>query len=401
MIVMEEITFSVLNHGTAALKRLQTLLIQFEQQNDIHVRLEIIQTWALGWSRLVENALYRSGPDISEAGNSWIGDLARMEALHPFGQEEVLDITKDAHLFENIWKNRIRDDSGKAMVYSIPWTGDTRAVFYRRDMLAKAGVDEATAFTDAVQFEKTLSTLQEKGISMPLALTSQRSSLTIHYIASWVWGAGGDFLNPDGIGLAFDQPRALEGCKDYFRLVAYLCPEARNLSEEQSNQAFRSGLAAVTLGGYWMLDIDEMSPDVYTNLGVAPMPGIPFVGGQDLVIWNHSHHESAAIKLIRFLHTDEAGKQLFPLYGLPIGESAWENPPFNTGFYPIFKTAIQEGRGFKGHLWGLVEKRLTDEFSDIWAEILKPPESSSDLIVDTKVKSLANRLRVTLGTNPA
>ena len=398
---MEEITFSILNHGVAASKKLQALLQQFEQQYDIHVRLEIIQTWALGWSRLVENALYRSGPDISEAGNSWIGDLARMDALHPFEQDEVIDITKDAHLFENVWKNRIRDDSGKAMVYSVPWTGDSRATFYRLDLLAKAGVDETTAFTDIVQYEKTLFTLQEKGISMPLALTSQRSSLTIHNIASWVWGAGGDFLSPDGVGLAFDQPEALEGCKAYFRQEAYLSPEARNLSEDQSNQAFRSGMAAVTVGGYWMLGVDEMSPDVFKNLGVAPMPGPSFVGGQDLVIWNHSHHEAAAVKLIRFLHTDESVRELFPLYGLPISESAWENPPFNSGFYPIFKNAMKEGRGFKGHLWGLVEKRLTDEFSDIWAEILNQPESSSDIIVETHIKSLGNRLRVTLGTSPA
>jgi multiple sugar transport system substrate-binding protein len=395
---MEEITFSVFNHGQAALETLQALLKLFEEQYGIHVRLEVIPTWAIGWSRLVESALYRSGPDLSEAGNTWIGDLARMKALHPFRQEEVIEITKDARIFENLWRSSIRDENGKSMIYSIPWTGDTRAVFYRRDLLEKAGVDEATAFIDTAHFEKTISILKESGISMPLALTTRRSSLTIHYVASWVWSAGGDFLSPDGNSLVFDQPRALEGFKAYFRLGRYLEPEGRNLDEGESNQAFISGKAAATLNGYWMLTVGGMNPEVRENMGAVPVPGVPFVGGQDLVIWNHSRHESAALKLIQFLHTDEAGKQLCPLYGLPVSENAWETPPFDTGFYPVFKTAIQKGRGFQGQLWGLVEKRLTDEYADIWADVLKSPDAQLDTIVETRLSNLAHRLQLSLGS---
>jgi multiple sugar transport system substrate-binding protein len=206
---MEEITFSVFNHGPAATEALDRLLLEFEKSYGIKVRLEVIPTWSLGWSRLVENALYRSGPDISEAGNTWIGDLAKMEALHPFKLEEVVEITKHARLFENVWKSRVSNDGGAGMLYSIPWTGDSRAVFYRRDLLEKADVDESTAFIDTAHFEKTVSSLKNMGYIMPLVLTTLRSSLTIHYIASWIWSAGGDFLSPDGINLAFDQPRAL------------------------------------------------------------------------------------------------------------------------------------------------------------------------------------------------
>ena len=54
---MEEITFSVFNHGLAASEKLQVLLEQFEKQSGIGVRLEIISNWTLGWSKLVENAL--------------------------------------------------------------------------------------------------------------------------------------------------------------------------------------------------------------------------------------------------------------------------------------------------------------------------------------------------------
>ena len=380
------------------LEKLQALLDQFEKRFHVHVRLEVYPTWALGWSRLVENALYRSGPDISEVGNSWIGDLARMDSLHPFTNDEIINITKDARLLGNIWSTRIKGGDTEGIAFSIPWTGDTRAVFYRRDIFEKTGIDENDAFIDAIHFDRTLSSLEGKGISMPMSLTTQRSSLTIHYVASWIWGAGGDFLSPDGTKLTFNQPEAMEGCKAYFRQGRYLGGEGRNLDEEGSNSAFRTGKAAITLNGYWMLDLNQMSPDVKENLGVASMPGIPFVGGQDLAIWNHSRHIPAVIKLIQYLHSEEAGKEFYPAFGLPISENAWENPPFDTGFYQIFKTAIRKGRGFHGGMWGLVEKRLTDEYADIWANVLKSPVAQLDEIVENRLNNLARRLQLSIGS---
>jgi ABC-type glycerol-3-phosphate transport system substrate-binding protein len=145
-----------------------------------------------------------------------------------------------------------------------------------------------------------------------------------------------------------------------------------------------------------MLDVDEMSDEVRKNLGVVSMPGTPFVGGHDLVMWNHSHHKPAVIKLIQHLHSEEANRELYPLYGLPVSESAWENPPFDTVFYPVFKTGIQNGRGFRGNLWGLVEKRLTDEYADIWNEILKSSEDQLDSIVSTHLKNLSGRLQLSV-----
>jgi multiple sugar transport system substrate-binding protein len=394
---VEEIILSLMDHGQAATDTLRSLLQRFEQRNKIRVHIELMPSWAFGWSKMVEAAIYHSGPDVSEVGNTWIGDLVRMEALRPFKQEEVDEVTEGSRLFENVWMSATHGEGNASAIYSIPWLGDTRVAFYRRDLLKMAGVDEATAFTDAAQFEKTLATLQGKGIPMPLALPTRGVHLTIHYIASWIWGAGGDFLSPDGTSLAFDQPQTLEGFKAYFRLGSYLGSDARNLEEIESDQAFLSGKAAVILSGYWMLTAGEMTSKVRKTLGAAPVPGVPFVGGQDLIVWKHSQHDSAALKLIQFFHTDEAGKELYPLCGLPISSNAWANPLFDSGLYPVFKEAMQKGRGFRGKLWGLVEKRLTDIYSDIWANVLKTPELSSDVIVEAQLKDLANRLRLTLG----
>jgi multiple sugar transport system substrate-binding protein len=393
---MEEIAFSIGNHGAEGMENLWEMLQKFEQQYGIHVRLDIIPYSSLRWSSLVEAALYHTGPDISEVGNTWVGDLVRMEALRPFQPEEVDEITRGVHYFDVIWQSSTRINQGIKSVYSIPWSSDARAIFYRRDLLERAGIDEATAFESFAHLEKTLVILKDKGISVPLALPTRRSSMTLHFIASWIWGAGGDFLSPDETNLAFDQPQALEGCKAYYRLMRFLGPEVRDLEEYEADDAFGTGKAAVLLSGFWV-PTNDLAAEVRKNLGAAPMPGIPFVGGGNIVVWRHSRHESAALKFIHFFHTEEAAKLLYPRFGLPISENGWCNPPFDSDIYQVFRTAIQKGRGFPTTwLWGLVEKRLTDTLADIWVELLKGPGLSLDAIVEAHLNGLARHLQLTL-----
>ena len=281
------------------MSNLQTLLQKFEQQFGIHVRLEIIPDSSLRWSSLVEAALYRSGPDISEVGTTWVSDLVRMDALRPFQPNEVNEITRGAHYFEVVWQSSIRINHGIKTVYSIPWTSDARVIFYQRDVLEKAGIDEAMAFASFAQLEKTLEILKEKDVLEPLALSIRRSPMAIHCIASWIWGTSGDFLTPDGTNLAFDQPQALEGCKAYYRLIRFFGSDMRVLGADERKDLFSIGKVAVILSGFWEPTYD-LAAEVSRNLGAKPLPGIPFVGGGNIGVWKHSRHESAALELVHF-----------------------------------------------------------------------------------------------------
>ncbi len=397
---MEEITFSLFDRGRDVPDNIQDLVKRFEEEHGIRVRIETIP-WAMGWARMVEVALYHSGPDVSEIGNSWAGDLTRMEALRPFRIDEIKTITGDEKFFESVWESVGKAKEDASSSYSIPWSADPRAVFYRRDVLANAGVDEAEAFINFDHFARMLATLKAKRIPMPLALPTQRSNLTIHHLASWIWGAGGSFLSPDNMNITFDEPKSLEGINAYFRLSHYLGAAAYAMGDYEAYEQFYTGKAAVALGGHWILHSTAMTNEVRENLGIKPMPAFPFVGGNQLVIWNHTRHESAALKFIEFLQSQSVARLIYPQFGLPVRRSTWNNPPFENDYYQVLMKAIQKGRGFpSGQLWGLVEKRLTDVFADIWANILRNPNEDPDNLIDVQLKGLANRLRLTLGSNP-
>ena len=393
---MQEITFSVFNHGSTAIENMRGLLKEFEAREGVRVRLEMIP-WGLAWPRLVEIALYHTGPDVSQVGSTWVGDLVRMGALQHLTAGEVERVRGPAEFFESVWVRGFSDDPDEKAIYSIPWTGDARVVYYRRDLLYKAGIDEATAFGSAEQFDHTIARLHEKGNLIPFALPTRRSRMAVHNLASWVWGAGGDFLSPDGKQILFHQPRAMEAIKAYFRLGRFLDREHHSIEETDADGLFATGQAAVLISGNWVLHLSEQTAEVRNNLGTAPAPGVPFVGGHHLVIWRHTRNEAVARKLVAFLHGRRASEVLYPLYGLPISATGWSRSPFDLDGYQVFLRSFQQGRSFPGqHLWGLVEKRLVDVLAEAWNDVFTNPVSQRDAIIEGHITSLAERLQVSL-----
>jgi multiple sugar transport system substrate-binding protein len=392
---MTELAFSVFDHGTLARERMQELLQEFERQEGIRVRLEVI-SWDVGWPRLVEFALYHNGPDVSEVGNTWIMDLVHMNALSSLTNEEIANISDGSRFFEPSWNSCVTSEGGTRSVWAIPWSGDVRVVYYRRDLLKNAGIDEAGAFASPAAFEQTLKRLQESGVPTPIAMQTLRSRISVHNMAAWVWGAGGDFISDDSKRILFHKSDALEAIKSYFRLARYLGSEPL-LADADTDRAFWAGEmnAAVLLSGYWVIQT-AMPDHVRKNVGLTQLPGMPFVGGHNLVVWKHSRQRMAAIRLIKFLSSQAAEPGVYPHYGLPIRENGWTLPPFNTPEFAIFRASLNSGRSFPNSpLWALVEKRLADLMPDLWAQVIESPQES-DSIVEAQLNNVARRLEMAI-----
>jgi ABC-type glycerol-3-phosphate transport system substrate-binding protein len=393
---MEEISFSIFDRGQIALAKMQDVLSTFEKQERLHINLDVI-SWETGWQKLVEFALYHHGPDISEIGSTWIMDLVRMVELRQFSLPEATRIEGNDKFFDAVWISGRIVDVGGLVIWAIPWSADPRVVFYRRDLLKKAGLDEVNAFGNAASFDETIHRLQASGVEMPLALPTSRSRRTIHNLASWVWESGGDFLSSDQQDITFDLRNAIQGIKSYFRLGRYLNREAHSYDDSQADRAFWSGKSAVTISGHWILDESQMPAGIRENLGIVPVLRSPFVGGSHLVIWKHSPRPEAALRLLNFLINDPIAEDLHPYFGLPVRESRWNNPPFDVEPNILLAAAIKKGRAFPiGQLWGLVEKRLVDILPEIWNAVLDKSENEIDSIVQTKMDIVAQRLRMAI-----
>ena len=395
---MREIDFAIFDHGEVALEVMKKLLKQLEADKQVRVNLEIVP-WRDSWSRMLSIALYKDSLDVAELGNTWVGDIYRMDALRPFEAHEIQHMGGQERFIESCWDSVIQKGIPQALceVWSIPWSADPRAIYYRRDILRKAGLDERTAFADTRIFENTLARLQDYGVETPLVLPTVKSRLTLHNVASWVWANGGDFVDPNFSKVTFLLPESLQGFVQYFRLGRFL-PKGQKTEETDVNDLFFQGKAAMTIGGHWLLTDPRYTPEMWENIGVAQEPGVPFIGGEHLVVWKHSRRPELALHLIQFLVNSEAGLELFPLIGLPASLAGLNRPPFsNDPHYSVLAQSLRVGRYLPvGPLWGMVENRLTEAFPLIWDAVLAEEKPDIEAIVRSYLEPVAKRLNITL-----
>jgi multiple sugar transport system substrate-binding protein len=235
-------------------------------------------------------------------------------------------------------------------------------------------------------------------VPQPVVLSTLRSRINLHVMASWIWDAGGDFITADGKQVTFDDPKAMLGMRHYFQLGKYMLENRNRITDLESDRLFLSGEAAAAFSGPWVPIDTTMPAIVRDNLGMMAMPGASFVGGTHLLTWKHTRNREMTLALADFLVKRSAEYNIFPAYGLPAYVPGWDQVHFIAE--PYFSTlldALQRGRSFpSGQLWGLVEKRLVDAIPIVWERVLNADEKEIDKILGETLVPLAERINMTL-----
>ncbi|RPI29946.1 MAG: extracellular solute-binding protein [Chloroflexota bacterium] len=400
---MREIELSIMDHGQDFIAELNALLEEFHAQSGYLVRLRILP-WKSAWAELVKVALYGEGPVVSEIGSTWVSDFVGMNALKPFNGQEISRLGGSAQFIKTAWDSVSLTGVTDVVpnVWAIPWLSDTRLLYYRKDLLERAGVNPETGFKAIQELDQALSKIQRSSETFsPWVVPTSSSRMSIHNLASWIWGAGGDFVTPDHKHTLFTSPESKAGIYAYFELYHYMSQDAYKLDEIASDRLFWSGNAAMTISGPWLMKEKAISDDITRNVGKTLPPGIPYVGGSHLVVWRNGDIHGPAIDLIRFLVSQDAESRLFEKFGvLPtrldvLSSSAFAQDPF----YTRLAQGLLEGRSFYPFtLWGLLENKLTDAISAVWDEIMTVNKPDIRFIVDRHFDPLARRLNITLSS---
>jgi multiple sugar transport system substrate-binding protein len=350
-------------------------LNEFKAKFHIVVQPKILP-WESALSELMNIALESQGPDVSQIGTTWLGSLTGMVALRMFRESEV-DLFGGKHVFlPTAWEGTTL--LGVDDIYAIPWITDVHLVAYRCDLLENAKIDETTAFINADAFEDTLARLQSSGVDMPLAMSTVDDVL--YNLVSWVRGAGGTFRTPNHRHLTLTDPNTLTGIRQFYQLHRYITPGARGLSTPQSTDLFVQGKAAVALTTYANIKNylqRSSSPIKLETIALAPIPGVPFIGGSSLVIWLHSYQEDLAVKLIQHLVSFEVQSNIFLNTGeLPARAELFTTKPFTTDrLLQAVAQSIRTGQAFQSsRKWAVIEIRLNPALSVIWDELFENPD---------------------------
>lgn len=114
------------------------LIDEFERENP-GIAVDVQQVpWTAAHEKLLTAYAADELPDIFQLGNTWVPEFAMLGALEPL--QPRVDASREveqADYFPGIWDTNVID----GRLVGVPWYVDTRLLFYRRDLLQKAGFD--------------------------------------------------------------------------------------------------------------------------------------------------------------------------------------------------------------------------------------------------------------------
>jgi multiple sugar transport system substrate-binding protein len=338
----------------------------------------------------------RRGSDAALVGDTYVSSLMHMNALRPFRPSEISRMGGSEAFLPAAWKMGIMADSPE--VWSIPWEVAPRLVAYHRDMLEKAGVEEATAFATSAQCEATLQKLQQAGFAHPIGMPTSGMDL-LFQSAAWLREQG-DIMAPDQKHVAFDTPGAKAGLVAFFRLFRYSMPGTR--SEWMGN--FIHKKIPVCLNGSWLWDTCQkyMPPAELARVRLTSPPGVPFLGGEHLVIWEHTMRVEETLRLVAHLASPQTAERCFSnrdlFLTLPARRDVFDGPVFAAHLQRQNLRAIMEkASGF--HAWrlsGTIQERLQQCLETIARAVLADPAADIPGLVDEHIDQAAFRLNLAL-----
>lgn len=372
---------------------IRPILDRFRAESDIQVRVQL-QDWETAWTDLVRTALYGDGPDVSEIGNTWTGDLIAMGSLRPFSAAELTEIGPREALVPGTLSPAGIDSSRG---WAIPWVTGSRMVFYRPNLCEGAGLRPEAVMTPAA-FEDLLRRLREAGVRWPWVAWPINPRQIIQHAATWVWAAGGNFLSADGRSTDFASPQALEGFRSYFSLLQYDgSPERSGITADAFFLAEPG--AAMRVSGPWLYRAAMAPRPAPGEIFAAPLPGPAFFGGSNLLVWKHTRHPQEALRLIQFLMRPDAQAEHAQAVGLlPARIDVLGMPPYsNHPFWRVAAETLRGGRTFPAvRMWGLVEERLSAALFAVAEELRAKPDADIQDLLSHHLVPLRRKLDLLL-----
>jgi multiple sugar transport system substrate-binding protein len=371
------------------------LVADFEKENPgIHVDVQNIPMTA-AHEKLLTAFAADGLPDVCQLGNTWLPEFAMLDALEPLqpfvDRSKVID---PADYFPGVWDTNIVNGT----LYGVPWYVDTRLLFYRKDLLAEAGIQQAprtwAEFEQAMAAVKRHVGPQRYAIMMPLNEFEQQLSFALQQDDPLL-------RDHDNYG-NFRSPGFRKALAFYANM--YEQGWAQKVSETQISNVwyeFFNGSFAFYLSGPWNVREFRLRqpPGMEGKWGTMPLPGpdgpgAGIAGGASLVIMRQSQHKDAAWKLIEFLSRPQQQARFHAIIGdLPPRRSTWQFPSLRED--PLAQAFGDQLERVKATPKVLEWERIVQEMRLVTERVVRGGESQEDAVqeLDKRVDDILAKRR--------
>lgn len=193
-------------------------------------------------------------------------------------------------------------------LYAVPDYSNADLLYYRKDILAKAGKQPPRTWAQLQQLARTVA--PEYGLYGYAGTFAPYEGLTVNFAAA-VQSAGGSILSPEGTKVTVNSAKALQGLEflvNGFR-QGWIPRVALSYEEESAQNAFASGKFLFLDNWpdvYAALSVPGPQNKVYGKFGIAALPGpggmgSSSLGGANLAISAYSQHQRTALDFIKYM----------------------------------------------------------------------------------------------------
>jgi multiple sugar transport system substrate-binding protein len=300
---------------------------------EVDLRIEQLP-WTAAHEKLLTAFAGDATPDVAQLGNTWLPELVALDALEPL--DERLAASPDiapADYFAGIWDtNRVHGPrDAAARLYGLPWYVDTRLLFYRRDLLARAGFAAPPAtWSEWLAMQQAVKQLMgpaHYAVLLPLNEYDPLVALALQQ-AEPLLREGGRYGNFRSAGFA----RTWRFFLSMFERG--LAPPASNNEIANVWNEFGRGYFSFYISGPWQIgEFRRRLPQNLQNAwATAPLPGpdgpgASIAGGSSLALFRRARNKEAAWALVRYLSRPAVQQRFYALTGnLPPRRASWTAP---------------------------------------------------------------------------
>ncbi|HEX5683525.1 MAG TPA: sugar ABC transporter substrate-binding protein [Ideonella sp.] len=289
-----------------------------------HVELRIEQLpWTAAHEKLLTAFAGDATPDVAQIGNTWLPEMVALGAVEPLDTwlHSSPTIAPDDY-FSGIWRTNLID--GK--LQGLPWYVDTRLLYVRSDLLAKAGFNRMP--DTWAGWQQAMLGLQRLGIAHPQLLPLNE----FEPLLALALQQDDELLRDGGRRGNFSSPGFERALGFYLQMFERgFAPSLTNNQVSNLWQEFGRGQFALYISGPWNLGEfrRRLGPEQQSLWTTAPLPGpngpgASIAGGSSLVMFRRSRARREAWALIEYLSRPEVQQQFYRLTGnLPPRRASW------------------------------------------------------------------------------
>jgi multiple sugar transport system substrate-binding protein len=274
------------------------------------------------------------GPKFAAAG--WLMDLS--ERISP----EVLSAFLDGDVNGGRYQGKL---------YRMPLRSDAGMLYYRKDLLEKAGYQPPETFEELLKISQSLQ--QQKLVDWGYLWQGKQYEGAAAMFVEILKGYGGFWVDASTLEVGLDRPEAIQAVQFLRNTIAkgISPPGSTTYAEEETRLLFQNGESVFLRSWPYVFSLaSQEDSKIRGQFGIKPMVSEPgrssgaCQGGWGLGIATSSKHPDEAWKVIEYLSSEEAQRQfVLTTSKVPSLKSLFNDPAIVAKFpyYPQLLEVVQ------------------------------------------------------------